>query len=179
MSCDRWVRQISLMLSESLGERDTAELKRHLGECPACRAELILQTEIENALAMEAHSGLSADFAERVSAKARRLAVKSKSPRPWPVLVPPLATAAAAAALFFLGMNIASQNPSSFEQVAGALLQPLASLFGVFSGLFDGAAKHAPALDPASGRIAGLAAALLTGAIPAFWGLRRFLVYFR
>jgi anti-sigma factor RsiW len=175
MSCEKWVKQIFDRLSGSLSARETSELEEHLGRCPACRAELALQREIEKALAVEVHSGLSADFTKMVSAKALRIETKIRSPRPWPVLVPPLAAAAAVAALYFMGMNLAGEHPYVFGQVAGALVKPIAWI----SGLLGGAVEQAPALDQASTRVAGLVGALLAGTIPAFWGLRRFIVYLR
>ena len=94
MSCEKWVEHISFMLNGSLRDGETAELGEHLSRCPSCRAELALQKEIGEVLSAEVHSGLRADFTEMVSAKALRIDAKIKSPRPWPVLVPPLAAAA-------------------------------------------------------------------------------------
>lgn len=179
MSCDKRVRQISLMLSGSLGEDETEKLDAHLERCGACRAELVLQRGIEKALRVEAHSGLSADFTEKVGARALSLSSEMRSPRPWPVLVPPLATAAAAVALFFVGMNLAGGTSPSFGQLVGGLLKPLVWVSGALDGLLGGAAQRASSFDPQASGTVGLAAAAVAGAISAYWGLRRFLVYLR
>jgi anti-sigma factor RsiW len=179
LSCDKWVRQISLSLTGSLGRAEAEELKKHLAGCPGCRAELVLQKEIEKALSVEAHSGLSADFAQKVGEETLRIAGRAKSARPWPVMVPPLAAAAAAAALFFMVMNLTGGDSSAFEQVVRALVKPLTWFFGLFGGLLGGAAARVSSIDPQIGRAAGLLGASLAAVIPAFWGLRRFIVYLR
>jgi anti-sigma factor RsiW len=167
------------MLSGVLAENDKQELERHIEGCAACRAELALQREMDVALSVEAHSGLSPDFAAQVSARALRMSAKAKVSRPWPVLVPPMAAAAAAAALFFMVMNLSGGESTAFEQVANGLVRPVSWFAGLFAGLMEGLESYAASLDPRMSSGAGLTAAFLACVITAYWGLRRFLVYLR
>ncbi len=178
MSCSDRVDRISRMLDGSLDDRELRGLERHMAGCERCRAEFLLQKEIEAALGAEVHSGLSAGFTERVSAKALEISKRGRRPRPWLVLVPPLATAAAATSLFFLGLDLVSANPSAFDSIVSVLLKPVASLSQVFSGLSASASKLQGAGGGYAGA-AGLVVATLISLVPAAWGFRRVFVFMK
>ncbi len=183
MSCSDRIDRISRMFDGSLDDKDLRELRQHIAGCERCRAEFLLQKELEAALGTEVHSGLSAGFTERVSAKALEISKRQRRPRPWLVLVPPLATAAAATSLFFLGLDLVSANPSAFDSIVPVLLKPVGWLSQLFSGLSASASKlqgvGGGSLGGSSGSAAGLVIATLMSLIPAAWGFRRVLVFMK
>ena len=183
MSCSGWVDRISGMLDGSLTKEELRELNEHLSACAGCRAELLLQKKIEAALGAEMHNGLPADFTEKVAGMAIEMSRTQRRPRPWLVLVPPLATATAVVSLFFLGLDIAGTHPSVFQSTAEAFTKPIAAVFQAVAGLIGEAAELGSLRVFSLGRISGptvsLIVSALIGIIPAAWSVRRILVFMR
>ena len=182
MSCYKWVSRISRMLDDSLTDGELRELKEHLAACAECRAELLLQKKINTALCEEVHSGLPADFTMRVAEKALEISKRDRRPRPWLVLVPPLATATAVVALFFMVRDLAAANPSMFESVAAGLVKPIAWVWQAASGLGGAVAAHGrgmASIDRLSDAAASMILASLIGIVPGVWGFHRVLRFIR
>ncbi|MFZ1948075.1 MAG: zf-HC2 domain-containing protein, partial [bacterium] len=73
MNCDDCVDCVELIarkLDRSLSADEEKALAGHLAECPACRAELLLQQRIAESLSAAPGPALAADFTRRVAARA-------------------------------------------------------------------------------------------------------------
>jgi anti-sigma factor RsiW len=183
MSCSRWVEPISRMLEGTLDEGKLRELENHLAVCGRCRTEVTLQKSIEASLRVEPHSALPADFARRVTATALETSRKDEATRQWLVLVPPLAAAAALAALFLLGLDVARDDPSALEALIAGLVKPIAwvsqaiaAAAGSAERLFGSETASATRLSTPT---ASFVLSTVVGLLPAAWGLRRILVFMK
>jgi anti-sigma factor RsiW len=183
MSCSKWVEPISRMIEGSLGDRERRELEGHLAACARCRTEVALQRSIDAALRVEPRSALPADFAQRVAATAVETLREEKASRPWLVLVPPLAAAAALAALFLLGLSVARDDPSAVETLVAGLVKPAAWVSQALAAAAGSAERLLGAETTSATRLftptASFVLSTLVGILPAAWGLRRIFVFMK
>ena len=70
MNCDDCVDRIARRLDGSLSQDEERALAGHLAECPACRAELLLQQGIAESLRAAPAPALASDFTRRVTSRA-------------------------------------------------------------------------------------------------------------
>jgi len=183
MDCSRFAEWIAKRLEGTLPEGDARTLEDHLSVCGRCRAELMLQRKIHDALGEETHSGLSAEFTGRVSDKVAKIAEAERDAKKWVSLVPALALAAAAIALFLAGADLLRVLPSPSETLNSAVFKPIgwflesvaSALAGAFG--FSGESNGAPAW--LSGAFARTLFIALVGSLPGIWGLHKIFVFMR
>jgi anti-sigma factor RsiW len=174
---------IARRLEGTLPEGDARTLEDHLSVCGRCRAELMLQTKIRDALGEETHSGLSAGFAERVSHSVAEMAEAERDAKKWVSLVPALALGTAAMALFLVGADLIRVLPSPSETLSSAVFKPIgwflesvaSALAGAFG--FSGESNGAPAW--LSGAFARTLFIALVGSLPGVWGLHKIFVFMK
>jgi anti-sigma factor RsiW len=161
-------------------------LEEHLSGCHRCRAELLLQNKILDALTEEMPYGLAADFTQRVSEKALDIRPRERKPllaQVWPQLVPAFAFAVGVAVLVFLGDDLVRVLSSVAGPATGPVAGPIASFVDAVTGLFSGAAdfpqEYIPWLDRLSPALLNAIFATLLGSVPAVWGFHRVHAFLR
>ena len=183
MRCVLYTQWISRMLDRSLPENELRELEEHLSCCSRCRAELLLQKKIRDALAGPLPPGLSADFTEQVTRKAAALAPRVRRPRRWPALVPAVALSAAAVALLSLSPVLARLVPWPAESLVGSLLAPVArvwhALFSLLPGPADLGLDRIPALPRSGDPLVATVVALLLAGVSVVWAFRYVFAFLR
>ena len=183
MDCSGFAEWIAQQLDGALPEREARLLEDHLSVCGRCRAELMLQRKVREALSEETHSGLSADFTQRVSERVAETAKAERDAKKWVDLVPALALGAAAAALLLVGADLVRVLPSPSETWNSAVFKPIAwfleSVVGVLAAAFgfSGESNGAPAW--LSGALARTLFVALVGSLPGVWGLHKIFVYMK
>lgn len=181
MDCSDYTEWIARKLEGSLQVSAERELDAHLSECSRCRADLLLQSRIQEALAQEMPSGLSAGFSERVSLKAQRLAAAEKRAERWANLIPVIAFSGLAVVLILLRGSLLQMFSPTVGSLGGALGAPVNAVGGAFLDLVARIAhlpaEHMSALEQVSRPLITTLSATLIGIIPAFWGLSRVVAF--
>jgi anti-sigma factor RsiW len=160
------------------------ELEAHLAGCPACRAELLLQKRIRDALSEELHPRLSIDFTRHVTEKVRstqEAEVLRRRGLAWTSLVPAV-TLAVLTLLMFIWREEAR---AILPRVLGPTWSALSAAAGwVGQGLSKALAGTggAPVQHLSGLRVSGLEAAsgpiligllVLLSVLPVVWCFQR------
>jgi len=184
--CSDYVELIIKKLGGSLPENKAALLERHLSECARCRAELLLQSKIQKALQMEAHSGLSADFTKHVTERVLGVAQAEKRLlrlRRWPYLVPAVALTAVTAAVFFSGTDLLQVLSSAIEPLTGAASGAAA---GIGNAVADGLARAGELINERASSLPRIPQPLVNSllftlltTVPAILGLYKVFAFLR
>ena len=183
MHCSDFAEWISQKLDGVLSEGNGRALEEHLSGCSRCRAELLLQQKICDALSEERHSGLSADFTQVVSEKVVEIAKAERDARRWVSLVPAFALGAVAVALLLVGADLLRVLPSPAQFLSGAVFKPigwfLQSVGGSLAGAFG--LSHESGGGPAwlSGAFARTLFVALVCSLPGIWGLHKIVVFIK
>ena len=183
MTCLDYTEWIAQMLDGSLPERRVKELETHLAGCRRCRAELLLQKRIHEALARELPSGLSADFARRVTEKAESDRAALRRAQRWADRVPALALAAGAILLVIFRTDLARVLPALTEPVTRGLAAPVAwvgdAVMGFLAHVADLPMEQVSALEVLSRPLVMTVVATLLGGIPVIWAFTRIFALLR
>jgi anti-sigma factor RsiW len=103
MTCARWEERLALWVEGDLPEREGAELERHLAACGACREVRAALEESQAALKVLASETVDAMALAAVRARVTSAVVERQPRRSfawWPLAIPALAAALAAAILW-------------------------------------------------------------------------------
>ncbi len=183
MTCLDYTEWIARMLEGSLPERRMTELEAHLSGCRRCRAELLLQKKIHEALVQELPSGLSADFARRVTEKAISDRAAEKRAQRWANLVPVFAFAVGSALLLVFRTDLARILPALMEPVVQGLAAPVAwigdAVMGFLARAADVPLEQVSALEVLSRPLVMAVAATLLAGIPTIWAFTRIFAFLR
>ena len=183
MHCSDFAEWIAQKLEGTLPEGQARRLDEHLSECTRCRAELLLQRKIRDALSEETHSGLSADFTQLVSGKVLEIAGRERRTGRWVDLVPAFTLGAAAIALILVGADLVRVLPSPGELVSSTIFKPigwfLQSFFGVFAGAVDYLQRQISALGLDPGSLTKTLFIALVGSLPGIWGLHKIVEFIK
>ncbi|MFH0778259.1 MAG: zf-HC2 domain-containing protein [Candidatus Eisenbacteria bacterium] len=182
MKCLEAVELIAHKLEGSLPETRSLELEEHLSVCSRCRAELVLQKKILEALAEEVPSGLPADFTARVSRKALEAARAERLNRTR-LLVPALAVTVLCVVGFLAVLDVSSKLVRFVGPVGGALSRPMGALGEALSRFFSPVAELSTSVSQVLGADSEpVARALLVSAVAMLalaWGCRQMLVFLK
>ncbi len=174
--CHEYVELIMQHLDGLLTPERTAQLETHLAGCAVCRAELLLQERIRDALTEEVHPRLSVDFTNVVTQKALDAAKPLKRRSPWPSLAPSFGLLTVTLLLFILQNDFRTMLHAALGPTLGALASAAGGVGHVFSQLL-------PATGGTSGgylaNLEGIAEPamvtmlLLVCVLPVVWCFRR------
>lgn len=183
MKCADYAVWIALKIDGALGADKEKELENHLTTCARCRADLMLQSRIHDALKQEMPSGLSQDFTERVSERALALTEREKRFIRLPDLAPVFGFAVGIILLLVFRTQVANS------------LVPLMQSFGNLLGAGAGAvgetvlamgerlpelpADSTTGCTPASRMIASLGMPCFIAGMFVLWSMLRVRAYLR
>ncbi len=174
--CHEFVELIMQHLDALLSPELTAQLETHLAGCAVCRAELLLQERIRDALTEEVHPRLSVDFTNVVTRKALEAARPLHRRSPWLSLVPSFGLLAVTLLLFALQNDFRTMLHAALGSTLGALAAAAGGVGQVFSRLLP-ATGGTPGPNLANlGVIAEpamVALLLLVCVLPVVWCFRR------
>lgn len=131
--CSEYVELIMQHLDGLLPQERSAELETHLAGCAVCRAELLLQTRIRDALTEEIHPRLSVDFTSLVTRRALETARPARRRSVWLGLVPAFGLMTASVLLFILQNGFRE----AFVRALGPTGSTLASAAGRVGQVFS------------------------------------------
>lgn len=132
MNCRGMIELIARKLDGALSDEEVRSLDAHLLQCSACRAELVLQQEIEKSLRIAPAEALSSDFGQRVANLAFRQAHAQEWGRRMGYALPVLANAVVLVlAIIYRGgvaqvlapffSSLAASSRSLFEGIGAAM----------------------------------------------------------
>ncbi len=183
MNCSGYTEWIARKMDGLLPEESARALAAHLSLCPRCRAELLLQTRIHEALSRELPAGLSHDFALEVTRKALRDSKAERRARLWANLVPALAFAGGAVLLLTFRADLARLLPALVKALTGGLAAPVAwignAVLGFLAHLTDFPAEQMAVLEIVSRPLVVTVTATLLGIVPTFWAFYRIFAFLR
>lgn len=177
MKCTDCAQLIDRKLEGSLPGHHLRELEDHLAGCRRCRDELRLQESILEALKEEeTHSGLSIEFTQRVSARAREMR-REKVTRRWPALVPVFALATAIVVVALFAADLAHVAPwkwigHTFSTAFSLLGDTLSRLLSNMPSLSSGVQ-----VEPSPTAIVIIGS--IVSVIPMIWSFRRMYAFLR
>ena len=122
-TCARYRKSIALLAAASLAARETAEVKRHLEQCPSCRAYFQETSVLCERHSTAAHQLPAAEVAPRVYARVAS-AIRGRDPRNLPGSGIPLwlrIASVATAVLMIAGWFALVHRPTPPTQIAGEL----------------------------------------------------------
>jgi anti-sigma factor RsiW len=128
MDCPDFVELIAQKLDGTLPGDKASLLESHLSGCPRCRAEIILQKKIGQALEQQAHSGLSENFTEILKEKVRAEARAERRLIRWPYLVPAFSLIILTVVLFVLRAELLQVFSFMIEPLAEAISETAARI---------------------------------------------------
>ncbi len=174
--CSEYVELIMQHMDGLLTPARSAELEAHLSDCEVCRAELLLQTRIHDALTEEIHPRLSLDFTNLVTQKTLGTSRPVRRRSTWLTLVPAFGLMTVTLLLFI------RQNDfrDAFVRAFGPTGNALASAAGGVGQFFSQALPRtggAPNLDLSV--LSGMAEPLMVSLLlllcilPVIWCFRR------
>lgn len=179
MHCSDFVKRIAHRLDGSLPEHEVSLLEKHLSECGRCRAELLLQKKIQEALEEEVHSGLSINFTQRVTERALEVAQAKTRFRRWPYLIPAFALTAVTGVLFFLGTDLSQMFFSAIQPLAGAPAWVGNAMADALAGTGDLLAERASLLSRLPQPAVNSLLLTLLATLPAILGLYKVFAFLR
>jgi anti-sigma factor RsiW len=144
--CGKYVELIMRHLDGLLPPQQSAELKTHLAGCAVCRAELLLQTRMRDALTEEIHPRLSIDFTSLVTRRAQETARPARRRSLWLGLVPAFGLMTVTVLLFTLQNGFRDALVRALGPSGGALASAAGRVGRVFSQTLPHAGG-APGLD--------------------------------
>jgi anti-sigma factor RsiW len=111
------------------------ELEAHLASCVVCRAELLLQKRIHDALTEEIHPRLSVDFTKLVTKKALETASPARRRPAWVGLAPAFGLLTVTSLLFALPNDFRTMFARSLWPTGSVLSSAVSRVGQVFSGM--------------------------------------------
>jgi anti-sigma factor RsiW len=166
------VELILMHLDGLLPPARVVELETHLADCSVCRAELLLQKRIRDALSEEIYPRLSIDFTKQVTQKTLEIGKLEKHRSAWLSLVPAFALFAVTLLLFVLRGDLRTMLPRVLGPTGSVLSvavsrvgQALTQVFAGTGGIPD---QYLSGLAGAAGPLL-LGLLLLLSALPVVW----------
>ena len=112
-----------------------AELETHLAGCAVCRAELLLQKRIRDALTEEIHPRLSVDFTRLVTQRTMETATPGRRRPVWLGLAPAFGLLAVTSLLFALPNGFRTMLARALWSTGSVLSSAASGVGQVFSGM--------------------------------------------
>ncbi|MCK4548452.1 MAG: zf-HC2 domain-containing protein [Candidatus Eisenbacteria sp.] len=183
MKCSDYVQWIAQEVDGTLPGSHERELQAHLSGCSRCRAELLLQRRILEALAQEVPSELPADFTRRVSEKALARARVEKRSRWFASLAPAFAFAVGIALLWMLRADLARVLLPATDALADTLAAPVIwmghAILGGLARISDFPSEHLQVFERVSGPLVTTLTVTILSAIPALWAFLRAIAFLK
>jgi anti-sigma factor RsiW len=183
MNCSDYVEWIAQKLDGTLPEQQRRELEDHSSHCDRCRAELLLQSKIHQALAQEPGPGLSPDFAERVTRRVLARAKAYRRARWFRTLAPVFAFAGGVVLLYLVRADLARALPPMMDVLADAISAPIAWLgdlvLGFLGRISNLSGQRIPVLEQMSGPLMTTLTVTVIGTVPAIWAFYRIFAFLK
>ena len=170
MNCVDYLELIARDLEGALSASESRELHSHLSHCSRCRAELLLQRTLTEALRDAPPAELSLDFTARVVREALAT-TPEKPPLPiWPIAIATLSVLSAVASAVWGEQLRALLAAAPVRELFSPALTWMAEVAGRTSSW----TSNLPTLDmptivPSLGALERLLAASLLSSVPLIW----------
>lgn len=174
MDCADWARLIARRLDGTLPTHQAEALDGHLFVCTRCRAELLLQRRILEALSEEPAPTLSPDFTRRVCEIAQGTAEREKRVAAWLDLIPGLAIVITAAVLLIAGGGVLRVLTAEIGTAARHMTAPAAWLAGAVGSVFGSISNvlhvRIPGAQLLPASLSNAVLATVLAGLTALWG---------